>query len=519
MDLFNVEKIEQAQYINRRELLRLGSCALFIVGVIIYVGSHQPDNFLLISAAVIGGYMALNIGANDVANNVGPAVGSNTLTLTGAIIIAAIFESAGAIIAGGDVVGTIRNGIIDPNAISDAQTFVWLMMAALLAGAVWLNLATAYGLPVSTTHSIVGGVLGAGIAASGWDIANWAKVGQIAASWVISPILGGLIAAAFLYWIKRTITYKQDMTAAAKKMVPILIAIMTWAFTTYVIMKGLKHLIKFNFISAAGLGLVVAIIVYFVIKPIIAKKATGLEPTKASVNKLFVFPLICAAALLSFAHGANDVANAVGPLAAIYDVVQHGVLAAKAPIPMWIMVIGAVGISLGLALFGPKLIRTVGSEITELDQARAFCIAMAAAITVIVASQLGLPVSSTHIAIGGIFGIGFLREAIKANYGNMMAVIRSHHEGQDETEVRAFLDKFEAAAFEEKGIMLAQLKQHKEDLKITKKERKSLDKEYRKELVKRSAALKIAAAWVITLPFSGLLAAIFFFTLRGMLLP
>jgi len=519
MDLFNVEKIEQAQYINRRELVRLGSCALFIVGVIIYVGAQSPGSFLLIAAAVIGGYMALNIGANDVANNVGPAVGSKTLTLTGAIIIAAIFESAGAIIAGGDVVGTIRKGIIDPSAISDPQVFIWLMMAALLAGAVWLNIATASGMPVSTTHSIVGGVLGAGIAAVGWDIANWAKVGQIAASWVISPVLGGIIAALFLYTIKRTITYKKDVLGAAKKVVPILVAMMSWAFTTYLIMKGLKKIIKLDIIQAGGIALIIAIAVYFVTKPLIAKAAEGLEPTKASVNKLFVIPLICAAALLSFAHGANDVANAIGPLAAIYDVVQSGVMAAKATIPLWIMVIGAVGISLGLALFGPKLIRTVGSEITELDQARAFCIAMAASITVIIASQLGLPVSSTHIAIGGIFGIGFLREAIKANYGSMILDIRSHHEGKDEKEVAEFLDKFEAAAFEDKAILLAQLKQHKQAPSITKKERKFLDKEYKRELVKRSAALKIAAAWVITLPLSGLLAAMFYFTLRGMLMP
>ncbi len=519
MDLTNLQKIEQAQYLNRRELVRLGTAAIFLVAVIIFVGAKLPGSFLLISAAVIGGYMALNIGANDVANNVGPAVGSKTLTMTGAIIIAAIFESAGAIIAGGDVVGTIRKGIIDPSAITDPQVFVWLMMAALLAGAVWLNLATALGMPVSTTHSVVGGVLGAGIAASGWDIANWAKVGQIAASWVISPVLGGIIAAIFLYTIKRTITYKTDMIAAARKVVPLLIGAMAWAFTTYLIMKGLKKLFKVDFLFALGLGFAVAVVIVFLVRPLIARASKGLEGTKESVNKLFVIPLICSAALLSFAHGANDVANAVGPLAAIYDVISHGAMAAKAAIPLWVMVVGALGISIGLALFGPKLIRTVGSEITELDQARAFCIAMAAAITVIFASQLGLPVSSTHIAIGAIFGIGFLREAIKSNYGKMVEEIKSHHEGQDEAEVAAFMDKFKAASFEEKGYMLAELKKHKQAQTVTKKERKSLNKEYHKELVKRSAVMKIVAAWVITVPLSGLLAAMLYFTIRGMLLP
>jgi len=519
MDLNNIQKIEQAQYLNRRELVRLGSAAIFLVAIIIFVGTKMPGSILLISAAVIGGYMALNIGANDVANNVGPAVGSKTLTLTGAIIIAAVFESMGAIVAGGDVVGTIRKGIIDPAMISDPQVFVWLMMAALLAGAVWLNLATAFGLPVSTTHSIVGGVLGAGIAAAGWGIADWAKVGQIAASWVISPVLGGIIAAIFLYTIKRTITYQSDMIVAAKKVVPLLIGTMAWAFTTYLIMKGLKKLFKIDFIMALGIGFVIAALIVVIIRPMIAKAAEGLESSKASVNKLFVIPLICAAALLSFAHGANDVANAVGPLAAIYDVISHGAMATKATIPLWVMVIGALGISIGLALFGPKLIRTVGSEITELDQARAFCIAMAAAITVIIASQLGLPVSSTHIAIGAIFGIGFLREAIKSNYGLMVEEIKSHHEGKDEKEVAEFLDRFEVASFDEKGFMLADLKKHKQAPTVTKKERKILNKEYKKELVKRSAVMKIAAAWVITVPLSGLLAAIIYFTIRGMLLP
>lgn len=207
MELEKLMKLEQAANKGRREMFRLGLALLFLVGIILYVSMRGgAANYALVIAAMIGGYMALNIGANDVANNIGPAVGSRALTLTGALFIAAIFEAAGAIIAGGDVVGTIKSGIIDPEAIADTRIFVWLMTAALLAGALWLNIATAAGAPVSTTHSIVGGVLGAGVAAGGVGIADWGVVGQIAASWVISPVLGGLIAAAFLYFIKRTIT-------------------------------------------------------------------------------------------------------------------------------------------------------------------------------------------------------------------------------------------------------------------------------------------------------------------------
>ena len=230
-------------------------------------------------------------------------------------------------------------------------------------------------------------------------------------------------------------------------------------------------------------------------------------------------PLIFAAALLSFAHGANDVANAVGPLAAINDAVVSGGVAAKASIPIWVMGVGAVGIVLGLALFGPKLIRTVGSEITQLDQMRAFSVAMAAAVTVIIASQLGLPVSSTHIAVGGIFGIGFLREYLKSNYSLIIHDIERHHDGKDHDVVEEFLNEFEMASLEQKRVMLQQMKMHTAKAELTKKERKALGRVYRHELVKRSALKKIAAAWVITVPASALMAAILFFTIRGMMLP
>ena len=503
-------------------MFRFGVALLFVIAIMLVAGmtiGDLPHNYMLVAAAMIGGYMAMNIGANDVANNVGPAVGSKALTLAGAIAIAAIFEAAGALIAGGDVVSTIKNGIIDPSKIGDSDAFIWLMMAALLAGALWLNLATAMGAPVSTTHSIVGGVLGAGIAAGGMGIANWGTMGQIAASWVISPVLGGAIAAAFLYLIKRTITYQENMKAAAQRVVPFLVALMAWAFSTYIILKGLKRLWKVDFGSAALLGLVAAIAIYFLVRPLIFKAAERLSNDKAGVNRLFTIPLIFAAALLSFAHGANDVANAVGPLAAINDAILHGGIAQKASIPLWVMMVGALGIAIGLALYGPKLIRTVGTEITELDQMRAFCIAMAAALTVIVATQLGLPVSSTHIAVGAVFGVGFLREFLKATYSKMVEEIKAHHHGKDEAVVERFLIEFRKASVVKKGLMLQQLKGHSAEADLSKKERKGLKRVYKTELVKRSALMRIVAAWLITVPVSGLLAAMLFFTIRGFMLP
>lgn len=520
MELKSLLTLESATGESRKELFRLGTALIFIVGIMLFIYPRIQSldgGLLLVVAAMIGGYMALNIGANDVANNVGPAVGSKALTLTGAILIAAIFEASGALIAGGDVVSTIKKGIIDPSLIKDTTTFIWLMMAALLAAAIWLNLATAMGAPVSTTHSIVGGVLGAGIAAAGWDIANWPRVGAIAASWVISPVLGGIIAASFLYLIKRSIVFQRDKITAAKQWVPLLISLMAWAFGTYLILKGLKKLWKFDFLTASLIGLGIAVVIYFIAKPLISRASEKLSNDRNSVNALFTIPLIFGAALLSFAHGANDVANAVGPLAAINDAITSGGVVTKASIPLWVMMVGAIGIALGLALYGPKLIKTVGTEITELDKIRAFCVAMAAAITVIIASQLGLPVSSTHIAVGGIFGVGFLREYLEANNDRMIEEIKDHHHDDEPEAVEKFLEEFEEASIDEKGQMLEQLKQ-KKGPNLYKKERKQLRGVYRKELVKRSMLLKIAAAWVITVPLAGILAALLYFTIRGMLL-
>lgn len=509
-----------------KDTVRFAAGALFIAGAVfysIYYGSGQPSLILLMAVA-IGGYMAMNIGANDVANNVGPAVGSQAMTMGGALVLAAIFEAAGALIAGGEVVGTIRSGIIYPDFIRDPSVFVWIMLAALLAGALWLNIATAVGAPVSTTHSIVGAVLGAGMAAAGPEIVNWSTMGGIVTSWIISPVLGALFAAAFLYLVKRCITYQQDMSEAARRTVPLLIGFMVMIFTSYLILKGLNKVWTVGFGAAMVYGLMAGAAVFAAVRGYLERRGNLAANTKESVNQLFNVPLVFAAALLSFAHGSNDVANAIGPLAAIVDIVSGGGEVTKsAPIPAWVMMLGALGISVGLALFGPKVIRTVGSEITELDQMRAYCIAMGATITVIVASQFGLPVSSTHIAVGGVFGVGFLREYLKTNYDRMLSEIHAHHATGDTEAVESFIRSFENASIEEKGVMLRDLKARaRTDATpgpFSKDERKGLKKLHKRELVKRSQVKRIAAAWVITVPASAFMAAMLYFTIRGMMLP
>ena len=287
MDLTSIDAVERATRPGKRELFRLGTALLFIVGIMLCTGLQAedvPGSVMLVVAAMIGGYMALNIGAKDVANNVGPAVGSKALTRSGAILIAAIFESSGALIAGGDVVTTIKGGIVDPVAIGDSDVFIWMMTGALLAGAIWLNMATAIGAPVSTTHSIVGGVVGAGIATGGWSIANWSQVGAIAASWIISPLLGGVIAAGFMYLIKRTISYQADRVAAARHMVPALIALMAWAFVTYLTLKGVKHVWKTSFPMAAFLGLVASLALHALVRPMIARARIDAEDANCGVQ-------------------------------------------------------------------------------------------------------------------------------------------------------------------------------------------------------------------------------------------
>ncbi|HET7409002.1 MAG TPA: anion permease [Paracoccaceae bacterium] len=481
------------------------------------------DQALLVVAAAFGAYMALNIGANDVANNVGPAVGAKVLTLGGALAIAAVFEAAGAIIAGGDVVGTIRGGIIDPAMVPDERTFIWLMMAALLAAALWVNVATASGAPVSTSHSIVGGVLGAGIAASGVAAVDWPVMGAIAASWVVSPVSGAAISAAIMYFIHRTILEQSDSRAAACRVVPLLVGGMAWAFASYLMVKGLSEVWPVPLWFAILAGSAPGVAAWAAMRAVVRRRIGELRPGLPGVNRLLPVPLAFAAALLSFAHGSNDVANAIGPLAAIVDVLAGAEITAEADVPLWVMLIGALGLALGLGLFGARVIRTIGSELTKLDPVRAYCIAMSAALTVIVASWLGLPISTTHVTVGAVLGVGFLREAMRTNYERRLAEIKAHHAPGDQAAIDDFMARFTAAPLAERGRMLRGMKKKYRKAGtpavLSKQDRRLLKKEHKRELVKRATVMKIAAAWVVTVPATGIAAAMIFFMLRGMLLP
>jgi PiT family inorganic phosphate transporter len=305
---------------------------------------------------------------------------------------------------------------------------------------------------------------------------------KIAASWVISPVLGGIIAALFLAFIKFTILYRDDKIEAAKRWVPVLVAIMAAAFSGYLVMKGLKRIWKPDAVMIAGIASAAFLVTYLTVRARIHRAAANLENRRRSVGELFTVPLICAAALLSFAHGSNDVANAVGPLAAIVNAVTSGAVASKVTLPFWVLAIGAIGISVGLLLYGPKIIQVVGEKITRLNRVRAFCVALSASITVIIASTLGLPVSSTHIAVGAVFGVGFLREFLT----NRRLGIPSAPLGNSEPRVNPRSEKA---------------------LNRWAKARK-------RKLVRRRHIMTIVGAWLITVPASALLASAIYFAVR-----
>jgi len=482
-DLRKIERLEEATRSVSRNRLALGIALLFLAtaGVLasFQIGA-EPNALLMVIAAVIGGYMALTIGANDVANNVGPAVGARALTMSGALIIAAIFECAGALLAGGNVVKTISRDIIDPALVPSSEVFVWIMMSALLASALWVHLATFLGAPVSTTHAIVGGVLGAGIAAVGVGPVDWFVVSSIVLSWLTSPLIGGIVAALFLAFIKVNLIYQDDKLAAARRWVPLLIALLAGIFSAYLVVKGLNHVWRPGLPVVGGIGLLVFALSYAAAKPWVRRQSEGMENRNQSLRKLFHLPLICGAALLSFAHGSNDVANAVGPLAAILHSAESGSLANEVGVPLWVMLIGAAGISLGLFLFGPRIVRIVGGEITKMNPMRAFCVALSAALTVLVASQLGLPVSTTHIAVGAVFGVGFFREYYTTHSRRRRHYIRTH-----------------------------QL--HEPNQRASRVDQEELQ---RRKLVRRSHFIGIVAAWAITVPSAAGLAALIFFAVQ-----
>ncbi len=369
----------------------------------------------IILAAAFGLFMAWGIGANDVANAMAPSVGSKAITIRQAIVIAAIFEFAGAILAGGGVTSTIRTGIVDASLISgEPELLVYGMLAALLAAAVWLMVASRFGWPVSTTHSIVGAVVGFAAVGIGMSAVHWPQVGRIALSWIVSPVLAGTIALLLFLSVQRLILMRDYPLKYARRYCPIYIFLAGFFMTLITLFKGIEHIgvnlgAGFSYLLAAGIGLIIALVGAWFIYRI------PLEPQKKKdlhydvVERVFGVLMVVTACCMAFAHGSNDVANAVGPLAAVVAVATSGEVAHEAPVPVWVLVLGGLGIVFGLATYGHRVIATVGTKITFLTPSRGFAAGLAAAATIVMASGTGLPISTTHTLVGAVLGVGLVR--------------------------------------------------------------------------------------------------------------
>jgi PiT family inorganic phosphate transporter len=376
--------------------------------------------YLLLSlACVFGFFMAWGIGANDVANAMGTSVGSRALTVKQAIMIAMLFEFLGAYLAGGEVTATIRKGIIDTTSIGDRpELLVFGMLAALLAAGTWLLIASIKGWPVSTTHTIVGAIVGFAAVGISVDAVHWSKVWKIVASWVVSPVLAGVISYSLFKSVQRLILNHSNPFTRAKRFIPLYMFAVGFLMSMVTLLKGLKHVFKDQGVSmsfgecalyAAGAGLLVALIGNYFLSRVKEDPNTDPNDRFANVERVFAVLMVFTACSMAFAHGSNDVANAVGPLAAIVGIVNSGTIAAKTVMPSWILLLGGAGIILGLATYGFKVMATIGQKITVLTPSRGFAAELGAAATVVLASATGLPVSTTHTLVGAVLGVGFAR--------------------------------------------------------------------------------------------------------------
>ncbi len=372
--------------------------------------------FILGFAVILGLYMAANIGANDLANAMGTSVGSGALTMKRAVLVSMVFNLAGAVLAGGHVTNTIRKGMIDPSLLAGSPEKLLLgMFAALLAAGVWVQLATHLGLPVSTTHSIVGAVVGFGVLAVGFGAISWGKVGAIALSWVISPVSGAVVGGGIFYLIQRKIIKSNAPYRAAQRYAPWLLSLVFIVIILSVIFKGLKNLhLDLSFSRALLVALPVSVAAGFGGKVVLSRLGgpgcrwiRGDEEEK--VECVFGYLQIMTACYVAFAHGANDVANAVGPLAAIYSVVKTKTVAMQVEVPVWMLAVGGIMVGGGLLAFGSRVMRTIGKKITEITPVRGFCAEFGAATTILFCSRLGLPVSTTHVLVGSVVGVGVMR--------------------------------------------------------------------------------------------------------------
>ncbi|BFM18459.1 inorganic phosphate transporter [Maricurvus nonylphenolicus] len=393
----------------------------------------EYGTILLILACIFGVFMAWGVGANDVANAMGTSVGSKALTVKQAILIAMVFEFAGAYLAGGEVTSTIRKGIIDPASMAGSpELLVFGMTSALLAAGTWLLIASIFGWPVSTTHSIVGAIVGFAAVGISVEAVAWGKVGKIAASWVVSPVLAGTISFFLFRSVQKFILNTDNPFDNAKRYIPVYMFAVGFLIAMVTLLKGLKHVFKdigfkLSFMESMGIAAIIGVIVALIGIQLMRKvKYVHNEDNRfESVEKVFAILMIFTACAMAFAHGSNDVANAVGPLAAVVSTIKSGAITAKSVMPSWILLLGGLGIVVGLATYGFKVMATIGRKITELTPSRGFAAELGAAATVVLASGTGLPISTTHTLVGAVLGVGLARGIGALNLGVIGTIFMS----------------------------------------------------------------------------------------------
>jgi len=375
----------------------------------------EAEIIYVVLAALFGVFMAWGIGANDVANAMATSVGSRALTIRQAILVAAVFEFLGAVLAGGEVTSTIRKGIVETDLLSGSpELLIYGMLASLLSAGTWLLIASRKGWPVSTTHTIVGAIVGFAAVGIGIDAVQWGKVGTIVMSWVVSPLMAGIIAYLIYMSVQRLILRQEDPLERAKRYVPVYIFFAAFTIVLVTIVKGLSHVgldlsLTNSYLVAIGIALAIAIVGAIAIQRIKPDPKVEKKQHFYTVERVFAVLMVVTACSMAFAHGSNDVANAIGPLAAVISVARTGIVGAESSLPIWVLILGGAGIVVGLATFGVHVIATVGRKITQLTPSRGFAAELAAATTIVIASGTGIPVSTTHTLVGAVLGVGLAR--------------------------------------------------------------------------------------------------------------
>ncbi len=375
----------------------------------------EAEIVYVVLAALFGVFMAWGIGANDVANAMATSVGSKALTIRQAILVAAVFEFLGAVLAGGEVTSTIRKGIVDTDLLAGSpELLIYGMLASLLSAGTWLLIASRKGWPVSTTHTIVGAIVGFAAVGIGIDAVQWGKVGTIVMSWVVSPLMAGFIAYLIYMSVQRLILRQEDPLEKAKRYVPAYIFLAAFTIVLVTIVKGLKHVgldlsLINSYLVAIGIAVAIAIVGAIAIRRIKPDPKDQKKQHFYTVERVFAVLMVVTACSMAFAHGSNDVANAIGPLAAVISVARTGIVGAQSSLPIWVLILGGAGIVVGLATFGIHVIATVGRKITQLTPSRGFAAELAAASTIVIASGTGIPVSTTHTLVGAVLGVGLAR--------------------------------------------------------------------------------------------------------------